>query len=133
MTRPAPGWQLLLADLSLILFLVALASVDEANGRPGAPSPDVAAHPAIAAAQALYRPGEGSPTMTQWLAAQPHDPRATLTIFARHSGRDEAVIWSRARELAGAADRAGYAVRVVVTEGRESDLYASLAYDTQRS
>lgn len=125
MSRVAPRWQLLLADLSLILFLFALVSLGENHVQRGQRS----AQPVIAPAQALYRFGEAGPPLSQWLAERPADPRATLTVFARHSSRDEAEMWAQARRLSRTAIAAGYEVRVVLTRGQDSDVYASLAYD----
>jgi hypothetical protein len=134
------GWQLILADLALILFLVTLSALpltesdaasrgfaariarDEDIGRPAPP-------PEIAAAQALYRPVAGGPGLGEWLASQPRDPRATLTVFARHPAGGEAAAWAAARALVSEAQASGVPVRTIITAGNEADLYASLAYD----
>ena len=129
------GWQLILADLALILFLLTLSALPASEtgkgqggiGRAGAlPSPRPAA---IAPAQALYRPFAGGPGLAQWLAAQPRDPRATLTIFSRYRPGDEAAAWAAARRLADDARGSGVTVRIIIAAGAEADLYASLAYD----
>lgn len=127
-SRHAPGWQLILADLALILFLVtlaALAATPSARARMG--SDDVE----IAAAQALYRPDPDGPSLAEWLATQQPDPRATLTIMAQHSAGDEGQVWEQAQSAAQSAAGRGFAVRVVITKGEASDIYASLAYDTE--
>lgn len=139
------GWQLILADLALILFLLMLTALPAAEAEAGrkaavravrgeqARAASVTSE--IAAAQALYRPVAGGPTLSEWLAAQPHDPRVTLTIFARYeSGNDDgleraAAAWEAARGLAASAAGSGVAVRTIITAGGEADLYASLAYD----
>ncbi len=128
MTRTASGWQLLLADIALILFLFALASLSRAP-RDGEHSTDTNSI-AVAPAQALYRSARDGPTLSEWLASQSRDPRATLTVFARHSSGDESAIWARAQRMANAARNDGYPVRVVISAGPDSDIYASLAYDT---
>lgn len=127
------GWQLILADLALILFLVTLTALPrtEADLAAGfadrvAPVPPAAE---IAAAQALYRPVAGGPSLGEWLASQPRDPRATLTVFARYPAGGEAQAWAAARGLAAAAQDSGVPVRTIITVGAEADLYASLAYD----
>ena len=136
MTRAmAPSWQLVLADLALILFLVTLCALaysapqalDRNDQAPHALGQRLAAH--VAPSQALFRPVEGGPSLAQWLAQRPGDQRATVTIFARHSGADRAAIWEAARALSSDAARSGFAVRVVITNGPSSDLHASLAYD----
>jgi hypothetical protein len=127
------GWQLILADLALILFLVTLTALPltesdvrpSLGGRIASPPPRAE----IAAAQALYRPVPGGPSLGQWLAGQPRDPRATLTVFARHAAGDEAAAWTAARDLAASARGGGVPVRIIIAAGSEADLYASLAYD----
>lgn len=128
------GWQLILADLALILFLVTLTALprtaaDIATGLADrvAPAPPVAE---VAAAQALYRPVAGGPSLGEWLASQPRDPRATLTVFAHYPAGGEAQAWASARGLAAAAQDSGVPVRTIITGAAEADLYASLAYDT---
>jgi hypothetical protein len=54
----------------------------------------------IAAAQSLYRAGPGLPGLTQWLAEQPREPRAALTIVAEHTPGNAEPAWTRAREMA---------------------------------
>lgn len=127
-SRHAPGWQLILADLALILFLVTLAALAATPSvRPRMGSND----PQIAAAQALYRPDPEGPSLAEWLATQQPDPRATLTIMAQFSEGDERSVWEQAQNAAGRAAGHGFAVRVVITKGEASDIYASLAYDTE--
>ncbi len=136
-TVPVAGWPFLLADLALILFLITLTGLPgEAGshgvplGRPPVRSENEPPHdPAIAPAQALYRPASGGPGLTAWLADQPRDPRATLTIFARYARGGERKAWEAARGLADEAAASGLAVRTIITAGEEPDLYASLAYD----
>lgn len=77
------GWQVVLADLALILFLVTLAAL--AAGPDGDDRSRIA-KPEIAASQALYREVEDGPTLAQWLDQRPADPRATLTILGQHTG-----------------------------------------------
>ncbi|MFU7529366.1 hypothetical protein [Qipengyuania sp. ASV99] len=136
-SRRAPSWQLILADLALILFLVTLSALarESPQGRDNlATRPsnlDAEDTPQIASSQALFRPLAQGPSLKQWLSEQPADPRATLTIFARHVGADSdgAKMWDQAQTLASSAEGSGFAVRVVITQGEQNDLYASLAYD----
>lgn len=141
----AQGWQLILADLSLILFLVTLTALvtsssdeeaaDEQANRGKSDvkdTPNVAPYvaPYVAPAQALFRQVEGGPDLGEWLSEQPLDPRATLTILARTSAGDEDAIWQEAQGLANDAQKSGVAVRVVIAGGDKSEVYASLAYDS---
>ena len=129
--RRAPGWQLILADLALILFLVTLTGLVEQNDGtvPVATSDRLSNLPEIAPSQALFRPDPLGPSLAEWLSSQPADPRTTLTIFASHSGDDKAAIWEQAEALASSVAGEGFAVRVVITRAAASDLYASLAFD----
>ncbi len=150
-TRKAPSWQLILADLALILFLVALSALaneaaDTVQEPPIGPTRQAEednasrsgqAAPQIAASQALFRSSPLGPTIDEWLAEQPADPRATLTIFAQYSVRDNAdeqtAVWEQAQAFAVSASRAAsekqFSIRTVITQGRTSDVYASLAFD----
>lgn len=132
----APSWQLILADLALILFLVTLSALaneasDDQEGMADADNSTRSA-PEIAVSQALFRPTPLGPTLDEWLHEQSADPRTTLTVFAQHRRVDETAIWDEAQALASEAERAGFAVRVVITQGQTSDVYSSLAYDVPR-
>ena len=136
------GWQLILADLALIFFLLMLTALPAAEAETGRSLADKAARgeeaqaPAsaeISASQALYRPVAGGPSLAQWLAAQQPDPRATLTVFARVRRGEEDEAWAAAQALASEAAATGVAVRTIITVGDEADLYASLAYDAAPS
>lgn len=142
--QQSQGWQMILADLALILFLLTLTALPAAEAETGRKLADRAARrgeearavPAqaeIAAAQALFRPLAGGPTIGEWIASQPRDPRSTLTIFARYRPGGEAAAWEDARALAREAQESGAAVRTIITAGSERDLYASLAYDEARA
>lgn len=136
--RGGHGWQLILADLALILFLLTLSALPAAEAETGKRLADRAARKEdarpiklteIAAAQALYRPLAEGPSLSEWLAAQQPDPRTTLTIFVTHARGGEAEAWARAQALAAEARASGASVRTIITAGAEADLYASLAYD----
>ena len=132
--RGGQGWQLILADLALILFLMTLSALPavEADHRARARDTPPIVPTEIAAAQALYRPVAGGPGLAAWLAAQPRDPRATLTLFVRHRPGEAAAAWETAQTLAQDAQGSGVAIRTIITAGQEDDVYASLAYDAVR-
>ncbi len=132
------GWQLILADLALILFLLTLSALPAAEAETGQRLADSKARAQdaqpridaeIAASQALFRPVAEGPSLGQWLQSQPRDPRATLTIFVTHTQGGEAAAWQRAQVLADEARASGTKVRAIITAGSDSDVYASLAYD----
>jgi hypothetical protein len=141
-SRHGHGWQLILADLALILFLLALSALPAAEAGAGRKAVEARAESdgsrrrtpfEIAPAQALYRPIAGGPTLTEWLASQPRDPRATLTVFVQHRPDGEGAAWRAARSLVREAEASGVAARTVIAAGNEADIYASLAYDAPRS
>lgn len=121
------GWQLVLADLALILFLVTLTALVNSSSDEGEGL--AARDPYVAPAQALFRPTARGPSLAEWIAEQPADPRTTLTIIAQHSGADEDLMWQNAQVMAASLEGSPVPVRVVITKGEQSDLYASLAYD----
>jgi hypothetical protein len=136
--RGGHGWQLIFADLALILFLLTLSALPAAEATSGQRLADTdareteahgALRPEVAPAMALFRPVPGGPSLGAWLAAQAPDPRATLTVFATHTRGGEAAAWSRAEALATEARASGARVRTIITAGPAEDIYASLAYD----
>ncbi len=133
--RHALPWQLILADLALILFLVALSALvglkNEAGMRPDL-VPLRERDIAVAPAQALFRPTQSTPDIGQWLSELNVDPRATLTVFARYRGDDPTASWQEAQDMAKAARELDVPVRVVLTPAEQDDVYASLAFDEPR-
>jgi hypothetical protein len=125
----ANGWQLILADLALILFLVTLAALPSSFA-DGNPEGERSQKPTISASQALYRPIAGGPTLREWLGDQPRDPRATLTIFATYRPGGEAQAWQASERLVSSLNDPQVAVRTIISLGRENHIYASLAYDS---
>lgn len=145
MNRSGTGWQLILADLALILFLVALIALigrtDERaeedlliERRSERARADTVSHEApglagVAPAHGVYRPAPGAPPIGDWLADQALDTRAVLTILARHEQGARAEAWARALALAREAQGSGVPVRIVTEEGDAPDLSATLAFD----
>ena len=117
--RAGSGWQTVLADLSLILFMIMASAVNEAPAAAPAPPPQPAVLPALGDPVALWRQAPGAPSLRDWLASAAPDPRLRLTIIA-------------APEQAGAAlalaAAAGRPARVLIEPGA-SGLVAALTYD----
>jgi hypothetical protein len=121
--RLAMGWEVMLADLSLILFLVtavALSQTEEDSGSQVV-SPQ-------GEAMAFYSAEPGAPPLEEWLSSQSSDARQQLTIVAQYrpGHQDEAL--DQAMALAREARRAGARARVVVEPG-EGGTTATLAFD----
>lgn len=115
--RTGSGWQTVLADLSLILFIVMASAVSEAPA--GLPPPPAAALPALGDPVALWRAGPQAPPIKDWLASAAPDPRLRLTIMAPPANADAA--------LALAAE-AGRPARILI-DPAASAVIAALTYD----
>lgn len=148
MNRSGTSWQLILADLALILFLVSLIALiggqeeraakarehKETGAGQLAPtssqmSPAQISRSQVAPAHAIYRSSANGPPIRQWLADQALDNRAVLTIHARHVKGEEGAAWISARALAREAQGTAVRVRVTIEEAQERDLSATLAFD----
>ena len=79
--RAGSGWQTVLADLSLILFMITAAAASELPTSPVS-KPDVPVLPALGEPVAVWRAGPDAPSLPAWLASSGLDPRLRLTILA---------------------------------------------------
>jgi hypothetical protein len=136
------GWQTILADLSLILFMVtASALADTADGplgpdaprpQPHAPSAPVAGAIApIPQAEpvAVWRSAPGVPDLAQWLNEVARDPRLRLTITVHYAPGGRAAALAEAAQLDRAAGTRGDTARIVVEPGRPDGASAAVGYD----
>ncbi|MCP9221232.1 hypothetical protein MKP08_00515 [Erythrobacter sp. LQ02-29] len=121
--RLTSGWQIMLADLSLILFIVTAAAIDT----DAAPTP-AQGLAARAEPVAVFRP-TGETDLTSWLAERPTDPREQLTIVARYGAGGLDRTRAQAEALARQADAAGLAPRIVIEPGEADDVAAVFAFD----
>lgn len=130
----AKSWHIILADLALILFVLALTALAETTPQKtdDRPARNAGAKLQLDPAQALFRPVKGGPSLAQWLARQPADPRATLTIRAQYRAGRMGQAWENARRLAREAEASGRAIRIVITGGDTDAIYAVLGYDEPR-
>ncbi|GAA4775098.1 hypothetical protein [Novosphingobium ginsenosidimutans] len=119
--RAGSGWQTVLADLSLILFMVTAAAVSEAPTQPSPPPPAPVTLPALGEPVAIWRAAPGGPRLTEWLASQPADPRQRLTLVAAPA--DGPALLAEAAALPRPA-------RVLIEPGLSGPPYAALTYDT---
>lgn len=118
--RAGSGWQTVLADLSLILFMTTAAVVAEPPV-PAAPPPRAApALPAMGEPVAVWSGAPGGPALGDWLAQTALDPRLRLTIVASPAEAETAL-----RLAAGA----GRAARVLIEPGASGPPLATLTYD----
>lgn len=124
--RSELSWQLILADLALILFVCTLAGL---AGADQARSARPACEAQFAQSHALYRAVPGAPPIGTWLAEQPADPRARLTIFGFYRAADHDRVTSDTLNLEHAALEAGASPRTVMELANQSQIFASLAFD----
>jgi hypothetical protein len=115
--RAGSGWQTVLADLSLILFMLTAAAVNET---PVAPVPQSASMPALAQPVAVWTATPGGPELTAWLISAGSDPRLRLTILAPPAAAAQALALSA---------QAGRPARIVIDPDRTGPVQAMLGYD----
>lgn len=124
MGRHGQTWQVILADLALILFLTTLAGFVAVQEAQTATSE----HTIVSEPQAIFRRAPGV-SFADWLGLQQPDSRHQLTVFARYAEGDRQAVWEEARAMVVAAQAAGHASRVILEPAGTSDVYAALAYD----
>lgn len=139
MARVGSGWQYILADLSLILFMVTAAALAAADEPPMAAAAKAAPDPVMAADErplspqgeplALYRAAPGAPPLQQWLRDQSVDARQQLTIVAQYGPGGQSRALGEATTLAHDAGEAGARARIVVEPG-QGGTTAALAFDS---
>ena len=116
--RAGSGWQTVLADLSLILFMITAAAVSKAAPKPAPPPPPVL--PALGSPVAVWSAAPGGPDLAAWLAQNAADQRLRLTIVAPPEAAQTAL-------ALGAAS--GRAARVLIEPGMQGLPIATLTYD----
>ncbi|WP_137681363.1 hypothetical protein [Aurantiacibacter suaedae] len=128
-------WQTVLADLSLILFLVAASALDES------PAPVAAATRAPREGDAvdtgetadvsltMWSPGPAAPPLAEWLAEQTPDESQRLAIVITYAkgGFDEAL--ATASTLRAESGSEGSRARITIAEGDRSGTMVSLVQD----
>lgn len=116
--RAGSGWQTVLADLSLILFIVMASAVNEAPAS-APPPPQPAMLPALGDPVAFWRAGADAPPLKEWLTTAAPDPRLRLTIMAPLAEAEAAL---------ALAVQAGRPVRILI-DPAATTLVAALTYD----
>ena len=113
--RVGTGWQTIIADLSMILFMLTASAVSRQDdiAKPAPASRSVPAPTPRGEPVAVWIAGEGAPPLKDWLAQQPRDARQQVTITATYApgGMQEAL--AQAQALAAQAGEA----RVLVEPG----------------
>ncbi len=134
----AAGWQTILADLSLILFMVTAAALANAPDGPMAPITPVPSksQPHVAASPrgepvGVWSDGPGVPPLAVWLAQQGSDPRLRATILVHHRSGGGRAALARATALVEAAGPRAAAARIVIEQGPADSASVLLAYDAE--
>ncbi|EGD59408.1 hypothetical protein Y88_1563 [Novosphingobium nitrogenifigens DSM 19370] len=152
------SWQTILADLSLILFMVtasALANAPDAPlgpdvddsaphhgaGKPPAPSVSPPQSPAARPAPltpspeaepvGVWRAGAGAPPLPQWLHDVAADPRLRLTITVHYATGGQAAAMAQAARLSAEAGNRAAGARIVIEAGEPAGASAVVGYDAQ--
>ncbi len=120
----AGGWQTVIADLALILFMVTAAAMQRDKVRAGVEPLPLRGEPL-----ALYRSAEGAPPLWQWLDAQAPDERQALTIVSRYTPGQAQAAASAALALAAEAGSDREPARIVIEPGERLEVLATLAFD----
>lgn len=141
MTRAAIGWQTMLADLSLILFMVTAAAMADPAPKPAPihalpppppPQPSALADPVRAQPLTVWRQVPGGPGLGAWLAQQQIDKREELTITLHYPPDAQTRALAEGGRLMREARGATLPARLVLepeAAGTPFVVLASLAYD----
>ncbi len=129
--RVGTGWQTVMTDLSLILFMLTAAALSQApDAEAGAAVRGEGAASELSQPVAVYAATRDAPPLDEWLAGQSRDPRQQLTIVAHYSVGGQDAAMAQATAMARAAGAAGMAARIVVEPGPARETSATLAYDS---
>jgi len=129
--RMGHSWQVMLADLSLILFIVTAAALGDegASATRQAAPPALPTLPAQSEPVAVFRPAPGAGDFAQWLKDRGRDHREQLTIVVHYPPGQRASVANEASRMAETADAAGIAARMVIEPGSARDISAVFAFD----
>lgn len=119
----AANWQVPLADLSLILFIVtggALSKIANAE-EPAVPAEGVAA--------AVYVDGPDAPPLIQLINSHTPAVGEQLTVLGYYAPGERSAVARRTEELATEAIAAGIEPRVIVQPAAETAVVARFAHD----
>jgi hypothetical protein len=127
---PGTSWQIMLADLSIILFLTTFSALAKGEAAPPKPAIPVAA-PALAVAEpvAMWRAGKGAPPLDQWLNGQAIDNRMRINVHGGYRpGRRDAVM-AEAAALSATPALAGRAIRLILEPAAADAVTVTLSFD----
>ena len=128
--RAASGWQTVIADLALILFLITAQAVGK---KPATQSQaeEERQPPASSSALAVHRPKQGE-SVREWLVASTTDQRQMATISVGYTQEKRAEALSEAERLLAEADSAGVPARLIATPNATDDVVITVDYLRQQ-
>ena len=130
--RPSSGWQTILADLALILFLITVQQVgnfgpaelaDKGEAQPEIDESSPA--PVSSSALAVHRPGQNE-DISEWLTATDTRQLATISVSYAPERRTEAI--AEGERLMANAASAGIAARLIATPNVRDEIVISVDF-----
>jgi hypothetical protein len=128
------GWQMIIADLSMILFMLTASAVARQDSSaqtklaPASANRSAAGPAPRSEPVAVWIGGEGAPPLGQWLAQQPRDARQQVTITATYAPGAMQEALAQAQVLAKDAGEA----RILVEPGSPG-MRVVIGYDAPES
>jgi hypothetical protein len=127
--RAASGWQTVIADLALILFLITAQAVGK---KPATQSQaEERQPPASSSALAVHRPEQGE-SVREWLIASTTDQRQMATISVGYTPEKRAEALTEAERMLAEADSAGVPARLIATPNATDDVVITVDYLRQQ-
>ena len=128
--RAQSGWQTIIADLALILFLITAQAVGK---KPATQShaEEERQPPASSSALAVHRPEKGE-SVREWLIASTTDQRQMATISVGYTQEKRAEALTEAERLLAEADSAGVPARLIATPNATDDVVITVDYLRQQ-
>jgi hypothetical protein len=117
---------IVVADLSLILFLVCAAALQDGPADVPASAPAPREAPVMLS---VWSDVPGGITLREWLAQQPPDDSQRLSIEVSYGAGGFASALARADQLRLAAGPVGANARVLIAEGPQDAVLAQLVQD----
>lgn len=120
--RSLNGWQIILADLSLILFTVTAAALSATPTMPQTASRSSTPNPAFSSRMI-------GTDLREWLTGYRADPRERLTIAIDYAPGTIEQALEQARQAHILAIDAGHNPQIVLREGDSDAMSATFAFD----
>lgn len=134
--RPSLTWQTILADLSLILFMVTASALSDPAAAPAAKPPLPPPAPKVMTASpqgepvGVWREAPGMPALAQWITQEGADPRLRATVLVRETGDARRALDHAQRLVAQLGPLESHARVVVEPSGRDgAGATVTLGYD----